>query len=68
LIHSHVGRLVSCKAARAGLERITGLGSPRVWRPARPARPAPPGPAALRAALAVLGGGIADVGERAPPR
>ena len=32
LIHSHVGKFVSCKAAWAGLERITGLGSPRVWR------------------------------------
>ena len=32
MIHSHVGRLVSCKAFSAGLERITGLGSPRVWR------------------------------------
>jgi hypothetical protein len=32
LIHSQVGRFVSCKAAWAGLERITGLGSPRVWR------------------------------------
>jgi hypothetical protein len=32
LIHSHVGRFTSCKAACAGLERITGLGSPRVWR------------------------------------
>jgi len=27
LIHSHVGRFVSCKAFCAGLERITGLGS-----------------------------------------
>ena len=32
LIHSQVGRFVSCKAFWAGLERITGLGSPRVWR------------------------------------
>jgi hypothetical protein len=32
LIHSQLGRFVSCKAACAGLERITGLGSPRVWR------------------------------------
>jgi hypothetical protein len=32
LIHTQVGRLVSCKAFWAGLERITGLGSPRVWR------------------------------------
>src|SRR5258708_6846175 len=32
LIHSQVGRLVSCKAFWAGLERITGLRSPRVWR------------------------------------
>jgi hypothetical protein len=31
-IHSQVGRLVSCKAAWARLERITGLGSPRVCR------------------------------------
>jgi hypothetical protein len=32
LIHSQVGRFVSCKAAYAGLARITGLGSTRVWR------------------------------------
>ena len=32
LIHSQVGKFVSCKAFCAGLERITGLGSPRVWR------------------------------------
>jgi hypothetical protein len=30
LIHSHVGRFTSCNAACAGLERITGLGSPSV--------------------------------------
>jgi hypothetical protein len=32
LIHSQVDRFVSCKAFWAGLELITGLGSPRVWR------------------------------------
>jgi hypothetical protein len=32
LIPSQVGRFVSCKAACAGLARITGLGSTRVWR------------------------------------
>jgi len=32
LIHSQVGKFVSCKASWAGLERITGLGRPSGWR------------------------------------
>ena len=35
LIHSQADRFASCKAAWAGLERITGLGSPESGRPAR---------------------------------
>ena len=38
LIHSQVGKFVSCRAFWAGLERITGLGSPRVWRASRTGR------------------------------
>ena len=48
LIHSQVGRFASCKAFSAGLERITGLGSPRVCRAsaASTAGSGGPGPAA----------------------
>ena len=49
LIHSQVGKFVSCRAFWAGLERITRLGSPRVWRASaargRRRRPGPGGSA-----------------------
>lgn len=64
LIHSQVGRFVSCKASWAGLERITGLGSPGSGGPARPARP---GPATLTRPGGWAGRGGGDrAGQRLP--
>jgi hypothetical protein len=60
LIHSQVGKFVSCRAFWAGLEQITGLGSPRVWR-ASAARTAGSGGAAPAPAGAPAG--AAPIGQ-----
>ena len=60
LIHSQAGQSVSCRAFWAGLERITRLGSPRVWR-AHAARTAGSGGAAPAPAGAPAG--AAPIGQ-----
>ena len=64
LIHSQVGRFVSCKASWAGLERITGLGSPRVWRASAASTAGSGEPPALRRER----GGCPDTPIAAPGR